>query len=147
MSNATSIVLLAAESDVPAIEEAYGKPYRSDEGSLPYARRLAYPDGPISVDTTLAQIIADQVPLVGDIAPANQQPGYAFCAVDGEYLERPQIHGQPCALLHEDPKGRLTVDSEDLQLARAFCKRRRRAMDQIQERCYAVHRRTNHDHT
>lgn len=146
MSSTASIVILAAQSDAPAIEEAYGKPYRSDEGSLPYARRLSYPNGPAAVETALAQVIADKVPFVGDIAPSNQQPGYTFCAADGEYHEWPQIHGQPYVLLQEDRSGRLTVDREDLQLARAFWKQNRRALDQIQQRCYNAHRRTNHDY-
>lgn len=143
MSSTASIILLVADSDVPAIENAYGKPYRSEEGSLPYARRLAYPDGCIAVATALAQVIADKVPLVGDIAPFNQQPGCAFCAIDGEYCEWPQIHGQPCVRLNVDRTGRLAVDREDLQFARAFWKQHRHAMHQIQERCFAVHRRTN----
>lgn len=146
MSNTASIVFLAAESDVSAVEEAYGKPYRSDEGNLPYVRRLAFCNGPTDVASALAHIIADKVPLVGDIAPANQQPGYAFVAVDGEYHEWPQIHGQPCVLLREDRKGRLTIDPEDLQMARALWKQHRCALDQIQGRCYAAHRRTNHDY-
>lgn len=147
MSKTASIVLLAAQSDVPAIEEAYGKPYRSDEGSLPYARRMAYPDASAAVAIALAQIIADKVPLVGDIAPANQQPGCAFCAVDGEFHEWPQINGQPCVLLGEDRKGRLAIDREDLQLARAFWKQHRRALDRIQERCYAAYGMIHHDYT
>ena len=140
MSNTASIVMLVAQGDVTAIEEICGKADADDEGLFPFCRRLGYHAGPTDIDSALARAIASKVPVVGDITPSNQQPGYAFCAVDGRYLEWPQIHGQPCALMRENRKGRLVVDREDLRLARTFWEQRQQALDTIQQRCYAEYR-------
>ncbi|NUM55782.1 MAG: hypothetical protein HUU46_19245 [Candidatus Hydrogenedentes bacterium] len=137
MSNTASVIILVARRDVAAIEDAYGKPDANDEGPSPFCRRLAYHAGNSTVRSALAPVIKAGIPVVGDIAPADQQPGYAFCAIDGQYHGWLHVHGQLCVRLREDSKGRLVVDRKDLCVARAFWKQHKRALDTIQRRCNA----------
>ncbi len=142
MSDTASIVFLVAQDDVATIEEAYGKPDADNESNYIGCRRLAYHNACANIVGTLVKAIAAKVPIVGDIAPANQQPGYGCCATNGRFLDWPQIHGQPSVQLRADVKGRLTVDRENLRLARAYWALRQRTIEAIQQRGWKNNRRT-----